>query len=148
MSNARRDKTEEWDMRPRPEPDYTALVQELEHWKNDLDPFGLRRKSLAAIRDLQERLAIEIGKRASVEKQNAHLVRISAEEWQDMRRQRDEAVEVLRAVLPALVAAHSLLERGGRKAAPSDTMFLMMLQDYANSIERGRAFLSTLEPKP
>ena len=40
-----------------------------------------------------------------------------------------------------LVAAVSLLERGGKKAAPSNTMFAQMLVDHKNSIERGRAAL-------
>lgn len=42
-------------------------------------------------------------------------------------------------VLAHLVAAHSLLKCGGKKAAPSDKMFNQMLKDYAASIERGRA---------
>lgn len=44
----------------------------------------------------------------------------------------------LREVLPALVAAVSLLERGGKKAAPSDKMFALMLSDYKAAIERGQ----------
>jgi chromosome segregation ATPase len=40
-----------------------------------------------------------------------------------------------------LVAAVSLLESGGKKAAPSNKMFEQMLDDYKNSIERGRAAL-------
>ena len=40
-----------------------------------------------------------------------------------------------------LVAAVSLLERGGKKAAPSNTMFAQMLVDHKNSIERARAAL-------
>jgi uncharacterized coiled-coil protein SlyX len=40
-----------------------------------------------------------------------------------------------------LVAAVSLLERGGKKAAPSNTMFEQMLVDHKNSIERARAAL-------
>jgi len=38
-----------------------------------------------------------------------------------------------------LVAAVSLLERGGKKATPSNKMFEQMLDDHKNSIERGRA---------
>lgn len=41
----------------------------------------------------------------------------------------------------SLVAAVSLLERGGKKAAPSDTMFKVMLSDYNKSIEAGRTAL-------
>lgn len=45
-------------------------------------------------------------------------------------------------VLASLVAAVSLLERGGQKAAPSDSMFRAMLQDYNKAIEQGRAALA------
>ena len=41
----------------------------------------------------------------------------------------------------SLVASVSLLERGGKKAAPSDKMFAQMLVDYKNSIDRARASL-------
>ena len=41
----------------------------------------------------------------------------------------------------SLAAAISLLERGGKKAAPSDKMFEQMLVDYRNSLERARAAL-------
>ena len=40
-----------------------------------------------------------------------------------------------------LVAAISLLERGGKKAAPSNKMFEQMLVDYKNGVERARAAL-------
>lgn len=43
--------------------------------------------------------------------------------------------------LAHLVAAHSLLKSGGKKAAPSDRMFEQMLIDYQNSIDRIRAAL-------
>ena len=49
--------------------------------------------------------------------------------------------DALSDVLSSLVAAVSLLERGGKKAAPSDKMFVQMLKDYSASIERGRAVL-------
>ena len=41
----------------------------------------------------------------------------------------------------SLTAAISLLERGGKRAAPSDKMFEQMLVDYRNSLERARAAL-------
>jgi hypothetical protein len=41
-----------------------------------------------------------------------------------------------------LVAAVSLLERGGKKAAPSNRMFNQMIVDYKNCIERSRAALN------
>jgi len=40
-----------------------------------------------------------------------------------------------------LIAAVSLLESGGKKAAPSNKMFQQMLVDYKNGIERARAAL-------
>jgi hypothetical protein len=45
----------------------------------------------------------------------------------------------------SLAAAISLLERGGRKAAPSNKMFDQMLVDYRNSLERTRATLAEIE---
>jgi hypothetical protein len=41
-----------------------------------------------------------------------------------------------------LAAAISLLERGSKKAAPSDKMFDQMLIDYRASLDRGRAYLN------
>ena len=61
-------------------------------------------------------------------------------------RDRDEAEaerDTLRAALmsttASLVAAVSLLERGGIKAAPSNIMFMQMLKDYKNIIDGARA---------
>ena len=45
----------------------------------------------------------------------------------------------------SLAAAISLLERGGRKAAPSNKMFDQMLVDYRNSLERTRTTLAEIE---
>jgi hypothetical protein len=42
----------------------------------------------------------------------------------------------------SLAAAISLLERGGKKAAPSDTMFAMMLADYQKALDNARAALT------
>jgi hypothetical protein len=47
--------------------------------------------------------------------------------------------------LASLVAAHSLLKRGGKKAAPSDKMFEQMLCDYDATITRARAALGEKE---
>lgn len=59
--------------------------------------------------------------------------------------------ERLRAALidnaASLEAAISLLERGGKKAAPSDKMFEMMLNDYRKSTNNARAAL-TSAPAP
>ena len=65
------------------------------------------------------------------------------------RQQAEARAEVLEKVainLAAhLAAAISLLEKGGKaakKAAPSDTMFDIMLQDYRNSLSRARDALT------
>ena len=42
----------------------------------------------------------------------------------------------------SLAAAISLLEGGGKKAAPSDRMFDQMLVDYRNALETARAVLA------
>ena len=56
--------------------------------------------------------------------------------------------KALKDVLASLAAAHSLLSRGGKKAAASDKMFEIMLSDYEKSIERGRAALGVkIEPE-
>lgn len=49
--------------------------------------------------------------------------------------------EALINVAASLAAAISLLERGGKKAAPSDKMFAQMLEDYRASLSRARALL-------
>jgi hypothetical protein len=49
-------------------------------------------------------------------------------------------------IAASLAAAISLLERGGKKAAPSDKMFAIMLNDYRRSLEDWRA-LPTTEPE-
>lgn len=51
----------------------------------------------------------------------------------------DELREALLDVTANLVAAHSLLRNGGKKAAASDKIFYMMLDDYEASFERARA---------
>ncbi|MEW9855892.1 hypothetical protein [Novosphingobium sp. M1R2S20] len=56
-----------------------------------------------------------------------------------------EQVGALKDVTVSLIAAVSLLEKGGKKAAPSDRMFGQMLKDYKASIERGRAVWRALE---
>jgi hypothetical protein len=53
-----------------------------------------------------------------------------------------ELLEALKDVLAHLVAAHSLLQSGGKKAAPSNTMFMQMLKDYEKSIDAGRTALA------
>ena len=48
-------------------------------------------------------------------------------------------------VLTHLIAAHSLLSRSPKKAAPSDKIFDQMLVDYERSIERGREAITELD---
>jgi hypothetical protein len=43
----------------------------------------------------------------------------------------------------SLAAAISLLERGGKKAAPSDKMFDQMVKDYQKTLTSARHFLNT-----
>jgi hypothetical protein len=50
-----------------------------------------------------------------------------------------DLLEALRGTTAALIAAISLLERGGKKAAASDKMFAQMLSDYSRAVEVGRA---------
>lgn len=53
-----------------------------------------------------------------------------------------ELVEALLEVTASLVAAHNLLQNGGKKAAASDKMFSLMLNDYEKAFELGRAALA------
>ena len=55
-----------------------------------------------------------------------------------------EALEAGVGVAASLIAAISLLERGGKKAAPSDKMFNQMLVDYKASLARFRNTLAEL----
>lgn len=57
------------------------------------------------------------------------------------------SIDAHKATLASLVAAVSLLRRGGRKAAPSDAMFNMMLADYEKAIEASRIALAALPGK-
>ena len=63
------------------------------------------------------------------------------EERDTLQADNAELVGVLGNVTAHLVAAHSLLSRGGKKAAASDTIFKIMLQDYEKSFEAGRRWL-------
>lgn len=58
---------------------------------------------------------------------------------------KQEYEEALSTTLSALVAAVSLLDRGGKKAAPSNKMFEQMLGDYRAAIDVGRATLTHLK---
>ncbi len=52
------------------------------------------------------------------------------------------ADEVIKDVTASLVAACSLLQRGGKKAAASDKIFAQMLADYEASILRARSYFT------
>ena len=47
----------------------------------------------------------------------------------------------------SLAAAISLLDRGGKNAAPSNKMFAQMLADYSNALDRTRTTLAELKGK-
>lgn len=55
-----------------------------------------------------------------------------------------EMAEVLMGTTVSLIAAISLLERGGKKAASSDRMFAHMLSDYQKSVDEARALLARI----
>ena len=74
------------------------------------------------------------------------------EEWAERALRAEEklreAQEALIGAAAHLAAAISLLERvskSARKAAPSDTMFGMMLNDYRKSLEEARETLANLD---
>lgn len=56
-----------------------------------------------------------------------------------------EMLEALKATVASLVAAVSLLKRGSKKAAPSNTVFDMMVSDYEKAVELGRAAIINAE---
>ena len=55
--------------------------------------------------------------------------------------------EVVMEVTVSLIACHSLLSRGGKRAAASNKMFEIMLSDYEKAIEVGCAALQPKEGK-
>lgn len=63
------------------------------------------------------------------------------EEAAKLRAEAERMREVLVTVTANLVAAKSLLEGGGKKAAASDRMFEQMLIDYQKAIDVARAVL-------
>lgn len=54
----------------------------------------------------------------------------------------DDMLEALKKVTVHLIAAHSLLSSGGKKAAASDKIFEHMLADYEKAFELGRATIA------
>src|SRR3954452_24881213 len=75
------------------------------------------------------------------------IERLAALAQSDAEPKRDAFTQVL----ASLVAAVSLLKRGGKaakKAAPSDKMFDQMIIDYERAIEQGRAALAQSDAEP
>jgi hypothetical protein len=83
-----------------------------------------------AIEELQNRVTFEAAANLATAKLNANLLKRIA-----------ELEAALKDATVHLVAAVSLLESGGKKAAPSNKMFEQMLVDYKNGVERARAAL-------
>lgn len=65
--------------------------------------------------------------------------RLASYAMRDAIAQRDELLAALKNVTVHLIAAHSLLKSGGKKAAASNKIFDQMLADYERSFEIGRA---------
>ena len=59
-----------------------------------------------------------------------------------LRAENERLRSALEEATPSLAAAISLLERGGKRAAPSDKMFAVMLDDYRKSLKIARAALA------
>jgi len=72
-------------------------------------------------------------------------VKTLREGWDKADAENEKLREAALDALAGLVAAHSLLKRGGKKAAPSDKMFEQMLCDYGATITRVRAALREKE---
>ena len=74
---------------------------------------------------------------------DAHIAETCAARAEDelnaLRADRDALRAALMSTTASLIAAVSLLERGGIKVAPSNMMFMQMLKDYKNSIDGARA---------
>ena len=88
-----------------------------------------------------ERNADIMGGRADVDP----LVQAFARHRQQAEARAEGLEKVAINLAARLAAAISLLEKGGKaakKAAPSDTMFDIMLQDYRNSLSRARDALT------
>jgi len=82
--------------------------------------------------DLVARLRVQHGNKHALE---------AAAALEAQTRRIAELETALKDATVCLVAAISLLERGGKKAAPSNKMFEQMLVDYKNGVERARAAL-------
>jgi hypothetical protein len=90
---------------------------------------------------MKEKFLVVMAERDEAWKRAGH----AEEQWGRCGVKLVKAVEAAVDAGASLAAAISLLERGGRKAAPSNKMFDQMLVDYRNSLERTRATLAEIE---
>ena len=81
----------------------------------------------------------ERGKVKSLREENTRLSDKIAALKAENERLRAAAISTM----ASLAATISLLERGGKRAAPSDKMFAQMLVDYHKSLSDARAALET-----
>jgi hypothetical protein len=77
----------------------------------------------------------------SDEQQATKWIQIPSGDLDRLHAQRDRYRESLIHTAASLAAAISLLERGSKKAAPSDKMFDMMLDDYRKALASARTTL-------
>jgi hypothetical protein len=131
--------------------DYTDLIARLRsdeavriNWDDHINGRLEHRKPTARELEAADALEAQARRIAELEDANVSLANLN-EGLMKMLMIRDARIAELEAALSDttahLVAAVSLLERGGKKAAPSNTMFEQMLVDHKNSIERARAAL-------
>ena len=113
------------------------------HFEDNQDPYEVGYKAGAASRDAE---IAELKNALGYDWDRFKASQKALREHMQMVAQKDaeiaELVGVLGNVTAHLVAAHSLLSRGGKKAAASDTIFKIMLQDYEKSFEAGRKALA------
>lgn len=103
-------------------------VSAYEFMAREFDRLAILRKmwSGGEVAGIIRRMAIEDPREALIASQAARI---------------RELEEGLIGTTASLVATVSLLERGGKRAAPSDKMFTTMLADYNASIESARSLL-------
>jgi hypothetical protein len=106
-------------------------------YQDEIRTLCIRVKDLERIAQMREETVESCLSRMQTAEAGNATLRADAKRWR----------EALVDTLAHLVAAHSLLERGGKKAAASDKMFAQMLLDYAASIARGRAAIDAAPAK-
>jgi hypothetical protein len=125
--------------------DYTDLIARLVSAKKVLDNQGMSNlaKSCGLIAaadalEAQARRIAELEYDATYHESNDEVMMRDIEYY---RARIAELEAALKETAFCLLAAVSLLERGGKKAAPSNKIFEQMLVDYKNGVERARAAL-------